>query len=160
MNQPKNIEQFWNDYRTAVSLPDDVCYSEAFHFELTEELADYLAELVVSGQKRATSSSLAGYEIEGESLPQVGEYSIITDWAGHPRCIIVTTAVTIIPFREITFDICRREGEDDTLQSWQASHRDFFTAEGELLGYTFTEDMPVIFEDFRVVYTDRDGVIG
>ena len=52
----------------------------------------------------------------------------------------------------MTFDLCRLEGEDDSLDSWRRSHIAFFTAEGEQAGYSFTEDMPVIFEQFRVVY--------
>lgn len=57
----------------------------------------------------------------------------------------------IIPYCEITFDIAKLEGEDDTLESWQKSHRHFFTEEGKEIGYTFTEDMPVIFEEFEVI---------
>lgn len=66
--------------------------------------------------------------------------------------MIRTTNVRIIPFKEITYDICKLEGEDDDLESWQNGHRRFFREEGEKLGYTFSEDMPVIFEEFEVVY--------
>ena len=58
----------------------------------------------------------------------------------------------LIPFKEITYDICKLEREDDDLESWQNGHRRFFREEGEKLGYTFSEDMPVIFEEFEVVY--------
>lgn len=69
-----------------------------------------------------------------------------------PRCVIETISVTIIPFSDITYDICKREGEDDTLESWRAGHINFFKEEGKKLGYEFKNDMPVIFEDFEVVY--------
>ena len=62
-----------------------------------------------------------------------------------------TTAVRVIPYREITFDIAKLEGEDDDLSSWRRNHEQFFTEEGRQLGYTFTEDMPVIFEEFEVI---------
>ncbi|WP_273324222.1 ASCH domain-containing protein [Vallitalea guaymasensis] len=104
------------------------------------------------GQKQATASSLWGYEIEGEHVPEVGDLSIVTDWEGVPRCVIETTQVTIIPFSDITYDICKREGEDDTLESWREGHIRFFNKEGKELGYEFKDDMPVIFEDFEVVY--------
>ena len=52
----------------------------------------------------------------------------------------------------MTIDICKREGEDDTLESWQQGHRHFFTEEGKAMGYEFSETMPVVFEDFEVVY--------
>ena len=92
-----------------------------------------------------------GYELEGEPLPKVGEMSVITYWDGTPGCVIRTTNVRIIPYRDMTFDIAKLEGEDDTLESWQKNHEAFFTEEGKELGYTFSEDMPVIFEEFEVV---------
>lgn len=124
---------------------------EKWHFELTEEPANYLLGLVLEGKKRATASSLWGYELEGEPLPKVGEMSVITYWDGTPGCVIRTTNVRIIPYRDMTFDIAKLEGEDDTLESWQKNHEAFFTEEGKELGYTFSEDMPVIFEEFEVV---------
>ena len=57
-----------------------------------------------------------------------------------------------MPFRDMTFDVCKREGEDDTLESWQQGHRKFFAMEAAELGYEFNEDMPVLFEDFEVVW--------
>ncbi|WP_249168760.1 ASCH domain-containing protein [Alkaliphilus sp. B6464] len=48
--------------------------------------------------------------------------------------------------------MCKRGGEDDTLESWRAGHINFFREEGNKLGYEFRNDMPVIFEDFEVVY--------
>lgn len=92
------------------------------------------------------------YEIEGERIPQVGDLSIVTDWEGVPRCVIETTKITIIPFSEITYDICKREGEDDTLESWVKGHAHFFKEEGKQIGYEFSDNMPVVFEDFKVVY--------
>ena len=80
--------------------------------------------------------------------------SIVTDWEGIPKCVIETTNVMIIPFKEITFDICKLEGEDDNLESWREGHIYFFSREGKELGYTFTEDMPVIFENFKMVFSE------
>lgn len=42
----------------------DISNLEKWHFEVTEKAADYLLGLVLEGRKRATSSSLWGYEIE------------------------------------------------------------------------------------------------
>lgn len=149
-----NINEFWKEFLKVTNKDSSTEYIDCFHFELTEKLANELLELVLTGQKKATASSLWGYEIEGERIPGVGDYSIVTDWAGTPRCVIETTAVTILPYKEITFDICKREGEDDCLESWQRGHKRFFSEEGKELGYEFSEDMPVVFEDFKVVFKD------
>jgi uncharacterized protein YhfF len=146
------INQFWQAFLKATNRDLNTAYNEVFHFELTEKLANELLELVLIGQKKATASSLLAFKIKGESLPKVGDYNIVTDWAGNPRCVIETTAVTIIPYKDITYDICKREGEDDTLESWQSGHKRFYEAEGRQLGYEFNDHMPVVFEDFVVVY--------
>ncbi|MGL4106840.1 ASCH domain-containing protein [Clostridium sp. LP20] len=148
-----NIDKFWKKFLEVNNKDSSTEYIESFHFEMTEKLANELLELVLCGKKQATASSLYAYEIEGSRIPQVGDYSIVTDWEGNPRCVIETIAVTIVPFNQITFDICKREGEDDTLESWQKGHRNFFCADGKELGYEFTEDMPVVFEDFKVIFS-------
>ena len=124
---------------------------EKWHFELTEGACNYLLDLVLKGQKKATASSVLGYQIEGEEIPKEGNLSVITDWDGNPRCVIKTTRVRIIPYKDITFDIAKLEGEDDTLESWRKNHEKFFTEEGKDLGYKFSEEMKVIFEEFEVI---------
>ena len=150
--QQEDIDIFWEEFLSKTNRCRTIKYLDVFHFELTKELANELLQLVLSGKKRATASSLWSYEIEGESIPKVGDLNIVTDWEGIPQCVIETTAVTIIPFEDITYDICKREGEDDTLESWRAGHIKFFKGDGDILGYEFSNKMPVIFENFEVVY--------
>ena len=128
---------------------------EKWHFELTEKACNELLDLVLQGKKRATSSSLASYQAEGTAVPQEGDLSVITDWDGNPRCVIRTTKVRVIPYKDIPFRLARLEGEDDTLASWRKKHEAFFREEGKLLGYTFSEDMEVVFEEFEVVDTKK-----
>jgi uncharacterized protein YhfF len=148
----EKINEFWREFLRKTSRCETTKYIDVFHFELTERWANELLRLVLIGQKKATASSLWSYEIEGERVPKVGDLSIVTDWEGEPRCVIETTAVTIMPFSDVTYDICKREGEDNTLESWREGHVNFFKAEGNQLGYEFRYDMPVVFEDFEVVY--------
>ena len=124
---------------------------EKWHFELTEDACNSLLDLVLKGQKRATSSSLAAFELGGETMPKEGELSVITDWDGNPRCVVRTKKLHVLPYEEITYDLAKLEGEDETLDSWKRSHERFFTREGEMLGYHFSPQMPVVFEEFEVV---------
>lgn len=150
----RKIDLFWNRFLEKIGYGKNTKYLEAFHFELTEVLANELLKLVLKGKKRATASSLLSYEKEGSKPPKIGDLSIVTDWDGNPRCVIETKNITIIPFKDITYDICRREGEDDSLESWRMGHIKFFKSEGKELGYEFTEDMLVVFEDFEVIYKE------
>ena len=147
------IEEFWQAFLKSTGKDSETKYADCFHFDSTEKAANGCLALVLSGQKRATASSLSYFECKGEPIPKVGDYSIITDWNGTPYCVMETTAVTIMPYGEMTYDIAKREGEDDTLEEWQITHERFFREQGEALGYEFSKSMPVVFEDFEVVYT-------
>ena len=146
------VESFWQEFLRATGRSPETEPIGIFSFDITEESANALLELVLSGKKRATSSSLPAYELDGEPIPKAGDLSIVTDWAGNPRCVIMTKEVTIIPYKDMTFDICSREGEDECLESWQRNHERFFTHDAKESGYAFSPDMPVVFEDFEMIY--------
>ena len=140
----------------------DIDGLERWHFELTERACNELLGLVLEGRKRATSSSLASYRLAGEDVPREGELSVICDWDGNARCVVRTTRVEVVPFRAVTLEMARREGEDDSLASWRENHERYFREEGKDAGYAFTDDMDVVFEDFEVVEVlgaQREGVI-
>lgn len=148
----EHIESFWQDFLKATNRNPSTTYVDSFHFELSEKWANILLQLVLEGKKQATASSLNAYVIEGSPLPQVGNLNIVTDWNKVPYCVIETTNVRLLPFKDMTYDIAKLEGEDDDLASWQRGHQRFYQEEGAMMGYTFTEDLIVVFEEFKVVY--------
>jgi len=126
---------------------------EAWHFCDNEQGANSLYPLVLSGQKRATTSNLWLYEDEGEPVPKPGDLSIILDWEGNAHCVIETTRVDIVPFGEVTEEFAAIEGEGDgSLAYWRAVHEPIFRADCEGLGREFSEAVPAVCEQFRVVY--------
>ena len=129
-------------------------FYEVFHFDLTKNIANKLLMLVLKGKKLATASSLYAYQKEQMDIPMPGNLSIVTDYEGIPYAVIKTIRITIIPFKEMTFDICKREGEDQCLETWIESHTRFFEDEGAIIGYQFDRNMPVVFEDFIVLYKE------
>jgi len=145
------VEDFWQGFLKEAGLDSSTKYYESFYFA-NEEWADILLGLVLEGTKTATCGCKPSYEAEGEELPSVGGYSIVTDFSGVPHCVIRVTSVTILPFKEVTWDMAKLEGEDEVLQTWQDGHRHFFELEGDEYGFTFTDDTPVVFEEFEVVY--------
>lgn len=147
MNQ---IESYWSKFLEETSTPDQ-SYTY-WHFELTEKLANELANLVLLGKKRATASSLYSYEFGEEPMPKEGDLSVITNWAGEPQCVIKTTSVHVIPFKDITFELAVLEGEDDHLESWRDGHIRYFQQVCKQFNKEFTWDMPVVFEQFKVIY--------
>ncbi|MBD8869404.1 ASCH domain-containing protein [Nocardioides sp. MJB4] len=126
----------------------------AWSFGATPEVADELLTLVLAGTKTATASARWDYDAEDEPLPQPGALSIILDGSGHPRALIETTEVAVVPFAEVDEEHAHLEGEDDrTLASWREVHQRFFT-DLAAPGHAFTSDMPVVLERFRVVYQE------
>lgn len=137
-------------------LPDapdaDTPYT-SWHFGTAGAMADELAGLVVAGRKRATAGALWSYEHEGESVPEVGDYSVILDGSGRACCIIRTTAVEIVAFEDVTAEFAATEGEGDgSLAYWREGHWHYFTLELAEFGRTPAPDMPVVCERFDVVW--------
>ena len=125
----------------------------AWHFDNNEQDANELVQLVLQGKKRATASSLWVYEAESEPVPEVGDLSVVTDWSGVAKCIIKTTRVDVVPFRDVSEEFARTEGEGDgSLAYWRRVHRTFFTQECAEIERAFTADMPVVCEEFDVVF--------
>ena len=118
------------------------------------EMADALLDALLRGDKRATTGLKCLYELENEKLPQAGQYSVILDSQGLPRCITRITKTEITPFREITEEYAFIEGEGDkSLTYWRDAHREVFTREcREDFQMDFSEDMECVCEYFEVVY--------
>lgn len=146
-----NVETYWQQFLITNNKPKATNYFEAFYFGSDRESAEHLLELVLAGQKRATSSAEEEYILTNEREPQVGDYSIVTDFAGNPKCIIQTTEVLKLRFDEMTYDICRLEGEDLTLKTWKEKHIEFFNDVGKSVGYQYQPEMMLVFEKFKVV---------
>jgi uncharacterized protein YhfF len=146
------IHAFWREFLEKTGRDQNLKYQGYYHFELSERLANELLNLVLIGQKKATASSYDSFHLLNERIPEVGDLNIITDFHNNPKCVVETTNITILPYKELTFDIVKREGEDDTLESWRKGHEKFFRAEGKELGYAFSDDMKIVFEDFKVIY--------
>jgi|GEM_PF-132006 len=129
----------------------------AWHFGDNEQDARDLAALVKAGRKRATASAHWAYEAQ-EPLPAVGDYSVIVDWQGEAQCIIQTTSVAIVPFKQVTARFARTEGEGDrSLGYWRRVHWASFTRELQAIGKCPTEEMPVVCETFEVVFGAEGG---
>ena len=114
--------------------------------------ADQLAYLVKAGIKTATCSLLRFYHLEGETLPQAGEYNIILDSKDNAVCITRTTKVHIAEFDQVSADHASKEGEGDrTLSYWRNVHRAFFTKELQSIGEPFSGKEKLVCEEFELI---------
>lgn len=144
-------EEMWDEYarKTGIAHAD----YEAWAFG---DAPDELAALVVSGRKTATASAYPLYEQEQEPMPREGEFSVILDSGGQAVCVIQTTRVYVVPFRDVSEEHARREGEGDlSLAYWRRVHEHFFRKELAVAGLVFEEDMSVVCEEFVCVYAPK-----
>ena len=112
-------------------------------------MADELLALVLSGDKRATCDLKRNFEIP----PTPGDYWIITDGQGEPKCIIETLSVDIHPFKSVTPEFAFTEGEGDkSLDYWWREHVAYFERQAAREGWQFSSDMPAVFETFILVW--------
>lgn len=151
----ESVEKIWTNYlETLGENPNNTNKTyESWYFCDNKQDADELAELVFNGTKKATASLYLYYSSENEELPKVGDLSIITNWEGEAKCIIRTSNIDIVPFKNVTEEFAATEGEGDkSLEYWKRCHKDYFSREIKELGKEFNEDILVVCEKFEVVY--------
>lgn len=147
----KIIEEYWNRFIEKNEEFKESKY-EVWSFGYTDNLANKLIGYVKEGKKTGTSSAFDMYEIE-EKVPEKGDISIITTGNGLPGCIIKTEEVRKRKFKDITEEEAGLEGEGDlSLKYWRKVHEHFFRIEYEEKGKDFSEEIPVLFERFEVIY--------
>ena len=152
------LRAFWSAFATSAPADAASRFYEVFHFDDNERSANALADLVLSGIKRATAGLVWVFEARGRPIPKPGDLSIVTRWDGDPVCVIETTRVEIHPYDEVDADFAANEGEGDgSLRFWREAHWRFFSRECERIGRTPHVSMPVVCERFEVVYRGSFG---
>jgi len=154
---PKSVQPYWDKFQASIAYDASSLFYEAFHFDDNERVANAFAALVLSGQKRATAGLLWTNEVTNKPLPEVGVLSVVTDWHGTPLCVIQTTQVEIVPYDSVSDSFAAIEGEGDkTLRYWRDAHWRFFSRECQRIGREPNLEMPVVCEQFKVVYPTSD----
>ncbi|WP_221913777.1 ASCH domain-containing protein [Streptococcus halichoeri] len=141
-------EELWQAYQKInPSIGDEI---DAWAFGVQPDL---LAQLVLEGTKTATASAYELYAVDQEPLPQVGTYDVVLDGKGQAVCIIHITKVEVLPFNQVSAEHAYKEGEGDrSLAGWRQTHLDFFQPYFEEAGLVFSEQSPIVLEEFQVVY--------
>lgn len=122
-------------------------YFERFAFGDSPEMADELLALVLCGKKTATVSVV----LESDQKPNVGDLSLVLDGRGNPACVIKTVHLETVKFCDLTWDMVKLEGEDETFEQWKAGNIRYWTRDADRRGYTFNDQTPITFERFEVV---------
>lgn len=153
MKQDPSIIAMWQSFLKENPQLSEETIFEAWSFGNSAEMADELSNLVLKGQKTGTASAHDCYIYDEEELPEELAYSIILDGSGKARCVIQTISVEVLPFNEVTAEQAFKEGEGDrTLSYWRGVHQTFWEQEFVDYPLTFSEEMLVVYEEFKVIY--------
>ena len=107
---------------------------------------------VKRGIKTGTASAEELYKIDNEPIPTEGEYSVILNSRDEAVCVIRTTKVYIVPFCDVSAHHAFCEGEGDrSLAYWRKVHEEFFRNEYAACGLEFSQDIPVVCEEFELL---------
>lgn len=85
-------EMMWQAYCRATNTDRDRRH-DMWKFCGGGAFSDELANLVLTGVKTATASTKLAYEMEDESLPDVGTYSVILFDNDEAACLFITLSV-------------------------------------------------------------------
>jgi uncharacterized protein YhfF len=147
-------KEYWQNFcreNQNVNVNEDY---QVWFFGDSQEMSVKLADFVIFGTKRATASLSLINKLQPENAPIMNGYSVVTDFAGKPLCIIQTTEIREIPFLEVDFEFAEAEGEGFTnIEDWRKGHGDYFTKECKEAGFEFNETMLVCCETFKLIYT-------
>ena len=155
MESKEVVQAFWQAY--CATRPDPgVCLHgsyDAWSFGDSARLTDELGGLVLSGAKTATAGLMWEDEYFGWETPVVGGKTIILDGENRPLCVIETTDVVIEPFDDVDETFARREGEGfESVDDWRRAHWRYFSRRCAEIGKEPSEQIPVLCQQFRVVY--------
>ena len=149
-----SVDSLWLAFLNKNPLVEVKSIPASIYFCDNEEDANECADLVVKGIKQATATSLWWYEKHNEPLPKVGDRYIVTDWHGNAKAIIETTKVEHTPYNKITSEFAEIEGEGDkSLAYWRKVHQAYYSREMAPYHEKFQEDMVIICEFFKTVFT-------
>lgn len=148
----KTVYEMWNNFITAYPefKKENLPHAEPFYDN--KEEANRLANLIISGKKKATSGLYVWYEELNVGLPKIGTKLIVTDFEGKAKAIIRTTKVDTVPFNKIskTYAALDMGTEITPLEKWKKAHWDFFASTVD----NPTDNLLVVCETFETIWPE------
>jgi uncharacterized protein YhfF len=125
----------------------------ATSFGRTRAIADEMAALIRTGDKRAHATLERDFEVEGDELPRPGEHVVVLDGRGSPQAIVRTRHVERRHFNEVDDEFAFENGEGDrTLAWWLVAYRQEFAERAEAEGFQVGDRAVLILEYFDLVW--------
>ena len=145
------VEKLWDSFADTHPELKEYPY-QIWNFYDSKECSG-IADKIINRTIRAASYSLDFFDANHEPIPEVGQYNVIC-CSGEAIGIAKTTAVTEMCFCEYDQAHALTEGYA-TLEKWKKVKKEMFETQCEKMGFSFSEDMKLIYEEFEIVYCER-----
>lgn len=147
------MNEFWNEYLKNSGTANVKKAKACICFGASEKDAASACEKICAGAKKAEIYPRNGYRCAMSGMPEAGDLNIVTDWMGNPVALIETTGVRAVKLGDVTDEMCKLEGDCASFEEWQEKKMPSIRLEAEELGVIFDDDMDLIIEEFRLVYS-------
>ena len=149
-----SVTEMWSNYTKANSGLINNNIPESWYFHNNKKDANRLADLTLSGKKKAASGLYFMYKEATSDLPKIGTKHIITDFDGKAKAIIEIKKVDTIPFNQISKDYAINDMGTtiEPLKKWRKAHWDYFASVMEKSGMQPTDDLLVVCESFETIW--------
>ena len=145
--------QYWNEYLSSTGKSSqNYVFSGELCFEDRGITGTQQAFLIQQGKKCCCFTPFESFQINMEMLPITGEVYIVEDKNENPLCIIEVDDVIVLPFKDITWEMAKQEGEDLDFAQWKERQFEYMKEEADLCGFDFSPDSKVVFEHFHLIY--------
>lgn len=152
---PPHVDAFWKRFLASRSDPVEAnaLFIESYRIGATDEDAEEGAQLILSGEKTATSELVWEREISGNPPLEVGSLSVLEDGNSQPVCVMETVWLEVIPFSEVDAVFAHDYGEwGKTLEGWRAGNWEYYAEVCKEQCREMTQDAPLVCERFRVIF--------
>ena len=152
-----SVSGMWNEFTEANPEFENDGIPESDFFHNNEKDANRLAELTLTGKKRASSGLYSLYQQYNVDLPTIGAKQIVTDFDGNAKAIIENISVDTVPFNKISKQYAELDmGTDiEPLEKWKKAHWDFFESFLKESGEKPTEEMLIVAVRFKKIWPEK-----
>ncbi|NAS29917.1 ASCH domain-containing protein [Flavobacteriaceae bacterium R38] len=150
----KSPSEMWEDFIASNPKFGNEEIPESDFFHNNQKDADRLAELTLTGKKKASSGLYSLYKKYNVDLPGIGTKQIVTDFEGNAKAIIENTSIDTIPFYKVSKEYAELDmGTDiEPLKKWRKAHWDFFESFLKVSGEYPTEEMLIVCIRFEKIW--------
>ena len=149
----KPIDDYWN--RVIESKPELAVDHQMRSIGIDEETTGLIIDFIKEGEKVGTFS--LPWLMESENIPDshTGQPIILLSYDGKPEIVVQITKIEKTTFGEVDYEVTKIDGPPvRDPEIWIPLHRDYWNNVLEPYGRACSDDMPIIVEHFKFVYSE------